>query len=167
MLLEKPSVGPRNLRRLAASCAGAAPLLVLIAWYKQFLAPPGDLFASPTSMVAKLTTFSRYWIVLQWYGKEFLRFGGWWIVPLTVALPVLYFVFPHGQSEEHRMALRASIWTLGLTVMGYFAIYVITPNELYWHLRFSLNRLFLAAWPSVLFLFFSCVSFRSADKVSN
>jgi len=65
------------------------------------------------------------------------------------------------------MALRASIWTLGLTVMGYFAIYVITPNELYWHLRFSLNRLFLAAWPSVLFLFFSCVSFRSADKVSN
>jgi len=167
LLLEKPSVGPRNLRRLAASCAGAAPLLVLIAWYKQFLAPPGDLFASPTSMVAKLTTFSRYWVVLQWYGKEFLRFGGWWIVPLTVALPVLYFVFPHGQSEEHRMALRASIWTLGLTVMGYFAIYVITPNELYWHLRFSLNRLFLAAWPSVLFLFFSCVSFRSADKVSN
>jgi len=41
-----------------------------------------------------------------------------------------------------------------LTLCGYFAVYVITPNELYWHLRFSLNRLFLQLWPAVIFLFF-------------
>lgn len=164
-LLDKRSVGPGSLRRMTTFCAGTAPLLALIIWYKH-LAPPGDLFASPASMLAKATTFSRYWVVLQWYGKEFLRFGGWWIVPLTVALLVLYFVFPHGQSEEERVARRASIWTLGLILAGYFAIYVITPNELYWHLRFSLNRLFLAIWPSFIFLFFTSVSLRTRAEAS-
>jgi hypothetical protein len=70
----------------------------------------------------------------------------------------------HDHPGDQWAAQRASIWTLGLTLAGYFAIYVITPNELYWHLRFSLNRLFLATWPSVLFLFFSSVSFRSPAK---
>ena len=44
--------------------------------------------------------------------------------------------------------------TLVLTLAGYFAIYIITPRDLYWHLRFSLNRLFLQIWPSAIFLFF-------------
>jgi Dolichyl-phosphate-mannose-protein mannosyltransferase len=163
-LLEKRPFGPAGRRRLLAFIAGAAPLLVLIFWYKHFIAPPGDLFSSPASIAAKITNINRYWVVLQWYGKEFLRFGGWWIVPLTLALPALYLVRRRDHAGDQRPALRASIWTLGLTLAGYFAIYVITPNELYWHLRFSLNRLFLATWPSVLFLFFASVSFRSPAK---
>lgn len=163
-LLEKHPFGPARRRRLLAFIAGAAPLLALIFWYKHFIAPPGDLFSSPASIAAKVTTINRYGAVLQWYGKEFLRFGGWWIVPFTLALPALYLVSWHNHPGDQRSAQRASIWTLGLTLAGYFAIYVITPHELYWHLRFSLNRLFLAIWPSVLFLFFSSVSFRSPAK---
>jgi hypothetical protein len=41
-----------------------------------------------------------------------------------------------------------------LTLAGYFFIYLITPRDIYWHLRFSLNRLFLQLWPSAIFLFF-------------
>src|SRR5262249_53316366 len=133
-------------------------------WYK-YLAPPSDLFSSTSSMLVKATTISRYGVVLQWYGKEFLRFGGWWVIPLTVGLLALFIVVGHHAPSEPSAAKCASIWTLGLTLAGYFAIYVMTPNELHWHLRFSLNRLFLAIWPSVLFLFFSSVSFRTALKV--
>ncbi|HTS08497.1 MAG TPA: glycosyltransferase family 39 protein [Candidatus Eisenbacteria bacterium] len=163
LLLEKRSVGPASLRRMTTFCAGAAPLLMLVVWYK-YLAPPGDLFTGPASMFAKATTISRYWVILQWYGKEFFRFGAWWIVPLTIGLLALYFVTPHDARLDQSAARRASMWTLGLTLAGYFAIYVITPNDLYWHLRFSLNRLFLAVWPCVLFLFFSSVSLRSPQK---
>jgi len=49
---------------------------------------------------------------------------------------------------------RASRIALTLTLAGYFLIYLITPYDLYWHLRFSLNRLFLQLWPAVIFLFF-------------
>jgi len=166
LIMGKRFVGPTSFRRLLAFCAGAAPLLALISWYKHFLAPPGDLFTSPALMTAKMMSLSRYWVILQWYGKEFLRFGEWWIIPLTLAVPALYLVSRDEQPGERAFALRASILTLGLTLVGYFAIYVITPNELYWHLRFSLNRLFLSLWPSVIFLFFSSVSFRSPARVS-
>lgn len=166
ILLRKGPVGPRSLRRLDAFGIGAAPLLALIFWFKHFMAPPGDLFASPTLMLSKLTSPGRYGVILKWYGKEFLRFGEWWLIPLTVALVGLYVLSSKEVSQEHQLARRASIWTLSLTLAGYFAIYLITPNDIYWHLRFSLNRLFLAIWPSVLFLFFSSVSFRSPIRIS-
>jgi len=50
--------------------------------------------------------------------------------------------------------IAMAIITLALTLAGYFAIYLITPYDLYWHLRFSLNRLFLQLWPSAIFIFF-------------
>jgi len=41
--------------------------------------------------------------------------------------------------------------------MGYFAVYLITPYDLVWHLSHSLGRLFLQVWPSALFLFFLAI----------
>jgi hypothetical protein len=49
---------------------------------------------------------------------------------------------------------RSSVLVLPLILAGYFFIYLITPYDLRWHLRFSLNRLFLQLWPSAVFLFF-------------
>lgn len=166
ILLRKRPFGPRSLRRLDAFGAGTALLLALIFWFKHFMAPPGDLFASAASMLSKVASPVRYWVILKWYGKEALRFGEWWIIPQTVALVGLYLFSSKEVSEENQSARRASSWTVGLTLAGYFAIYLITPNDLYWHLRFSLNRLFLAMWPSVIYLYFSSVSFRSPAKIS-
>src|SRR5579872_404851 len=143
---------------------GSIPFFVLSVWFKH-LAPPVDLFSTPASMPAKLMDSSRYWVILNWYAKEFFRFGEWWIVPGTVLLAVLY-TMTSKPTPPLTLAYRASAWCLGLTLAGYFAIYVITPNELHWHLRTSLNRLFLQLWPSVIFLFFSSVSFRSFNNVS-
>jgi len=43
-------------------------------------------------------------------------------------------------------------------------VYVITPNDLYWHLRFSLNRLFLQLWPAAIFLFFLSLSRQPSSE---
>lgn len=166
LLLEKRSVGRSSLNRLIGFCLGAAPFLGLIFWYKHFLAPAGDLFASPTSMVGKVMSMGRYWVILRWFAKELLRFGDWSIIPLTVVLPALYLIWKNEDQGSQLLVRRASAWTLGFTLIGYFAIYVITPNDLYWHLRFSLNRLFVSMWPSAIFLFFSSVFLRSGAEIS-
>lgn len=140
-------------RDVVISCLGGAlPILAVIAWFKHSLATPGDLLSPPDVMVQKLLTPSRYGIISRWYLKELLKFGDWWIVPGTILLALLYFLVHRKVSHENPL-LRTSTACLLLTLAGYFAIYLITPRDLYWHLRFSLNRLFLQLWPATIFLF--------------
>lgn len=131
---------------------GLAPLVFLVAWFKRSVAVPNELFASIA--FPKLIDASRYLAILKWYGKDFLRFGDWLLIPGTVLLAGLYFAAPGKREEACDPRSHASWIALALTLAGYFLIYLITPYDLYWHLRFSLNRLFLQLWPAVIFLFF-------------
>jgi len=153
-------------KKLAAFFLGSMPLLLLVLWFKDSVAQPGDLFLSPASMLEKLLSPGRYLAVLSWYFREFFRFGHWWIVPGTVLLAILYLAAGVKGPPGEKPDFYAPTLTLTLTLAGYFVIYLITPYDIYWHLRFSLSRLFLQVWPSVLFLFFTSVSFRVIDNVS-
>ncbi|PYX78778.1 MAG: hypothetical protein DMG70_30355 [Acidobacteria bacterium] len=62
----------------------------------------------------------------------------------------------HGEASS-RTGAATCAWALVLTATGYFAVYVITPYDLRWHLMWSLDRLFMQLWPSVLFLVFVTV----------
>jgi len=153
----KNSATARNIsfvRHSAPLLLGIAPLFLLIIYFKHRIAPPGDLFSDAKTMLGKLLQPARYWAVLKAYGKEFLRFGGWLAIPGTLLLAVLYFVAGRGDRHGLNPGSRGSALALILTVGGYFVIYLITPYEIYWHLRFSLGRLFLQLWPSTIFLFF-------------
>jgi hypothetical protein len=108
-------------------------------------------------MLHRLGDLSRYGAVLKWYGRELVRFGEWWMIPLPIVMLVLYFL-PRGNLKGgEKETIRAYAAALILTLAGYFFIYLITPRDIYWHLRFSLNRLFLQLWPSAIFLFFVAV----------
>jgi len=133
--------------------AGALPLLVVIIYFKHWIAPPGDLFSDASSIVRRIVQPSRYWAVLRWYVKELVRFGEWLAIPGTLLLAGLLTAAGREKRVRNR-GERASLLALSLTLAGYFTIYLITPYDIYWHLRFSLGRLFLQLWPSALFLAF-------------
>lgn len=148
-------------RDLLVALFGSLPMLALIAWFKHSVATAGDLFSSPPVMLEKILTPSRYWATVRWYFREFFRFGDWWIIPGTVVL-ILFYLLAHGGNKTLKHpGLRPSLAALALTLAGYFVIYLITPRDIYWHLRFSLNRLFLQLWPASLFLFFLFVGCKS------
>lgn len=151
---------------LACFSVGTMPLLAMVLWFKHSIAPQGDLFSTPASMLGKLMTPSRYWAVFRWYVRQVFRFGNWWIAPGTALIGFLYFAVGRKGEDRRNSAFWPIFSTLALTAAGYSVIYLITPYDLYWHLRFSLNRLFLQLWPSAIFLFFSSVSFRSLQNVS-
>lgn len=134
--------------------AAVAPAFLLIAWFKHSIAPPGDLFSDPATAFHKLIDPTRFLAILKWYGKGLLRFGHWLLLPGTLLLPGLYLAAGIEPTRNSGPGFRTSRLALVLTLCGYFAIYLITPYEIYWHLRFSLTRLFLHLWPSAIFLFF-------------
>ena len=151
--LPQPS---RNARQVSTSVvfflAGITPLLLLIAWFKHSVGASNELFSSIA--FHKLLDTWRYHAILKWYGKDFLRFGDWLLIPGTALLAGLYFAAPGKRMQAADPSSRASRVALSLTLAGYFLIYLITPYDLYWHLRFSLNRLLLQLWPAAIFLFF-------------
>ena len=163
---KRPKNSPRgspDRRRhlLPLAVLGAIPILAIIALFKHSVATSGDLLSTPEVMIHRVLNPGRYGIILRWYAKEFLRFGDWWIFPGTVLLVAFYFLNREKGLSERDPLLRVSIAALTLTLAGYFVIYVITPLDLYWHLRFSLNRLFLQLWPATIFLFFLSVGRRA------
>ncbi len=141
------------VRQMAWIVLGAAPAIVVLACFKVAIATPGDLF-SAQGLWLKLVDPTRYWLIFRWYLKEFFLFGQWAVIPVTIVL-VIYAKVVGTTASPTDASVAAT--TLALTLMGYAAIYVITPYDLRWHLRFSLNRLFLQVWPSALFIFFSLV----------
>jgi hypothetical protein len=143
-----------NWIALATHLVAVAPAFLLIAWFKHSIAPPGDLFSDPATAFHRLIDPTRFWAILRWYGKGFLRFGHWLLIPGTLLLPGLYFATGLERTRRPQAGFRSSVLALVLTFAGYFAIYLITPYDIYWHLRFSLTRLFLHLWPSTIFLFF-------------
>src|SRR5579864_2630448 len=136
------------------------PTFLLIAYFKHWVAPAGDLFSDPPTMLQKFLDPTRYWIILKWLTKEFFRFGHWLLIPFPL-LMLVYYSFPQEETRGQDSRDRASMLALALTLAGYSAIYLITPYDLYWHLRFSLSRLFLQLWPSAIFLFFLAVPRRA------
>lgn len=159
--------GRQKLRAVAGFLLAVAPFLVLVLWFKHSVAFSSELFSNQPAMLHKVLEPRRYWAIVTWFGKDFLRFGEWWPVPGTSLLVLLYFVIPGGRKPQSEQNNYAGILTIVLTFVGYFAIYVITPYDLYWHLRFSLNRLFLQLWPCAVLLFFLGIPRKVAEKSQN
>jgi hypothetical protein len=160
MLVRPQSRGDRAVA-FAILLAAIAPMFFLIAWFKHSIAPPGDLFSDISTAMRKALDPTRYGAILKWYGKEFLRFGHWLLIPGTILLAGLSAAPGFRRSQVSQSCVRSSAFALVLTLAGYFAVYLITPYDLYWHLRFSLGRLFMQLWPSTVFLFF--LAFRKAE----
>jgi hypothetical protein len=150
---EHLSPDPKDWIGLAALLILVAPAILFIAWFKHSM-PSGDLLSDPGSWLRKLSDPARYWVVIQWYMKAFFRFGHWVIIPGTLTLIAFWVVARKQNQSGLQPGIRTSILALVLTLAGYFAIYVITPNDIYWQLRFSLTRVLLQLWPSTIFLVF-------------
>jgi hypothetical protein len=154
-----------------------APALLLIVWFKHSIAPPGDLFSNRADTIHKLLEPSRYWAVIKWYAKGFFRFGNWLLIPGTILLAAFYFVVRKNVPKDLREGVhdgeqplagsgfQTSVLALGFILVGYFFVYIVTPYDIYWHLRFSLSRLFLQLWPSAVFLFW--LKITAAKRVSS
>ena len=144
--------------------AGLLPGLLITAYFKHTVAAPSGLLSDPRTALHKLFDPSRYWTVAAGYLKGLFRFGHWLCVPGTLLLVGLYVAAGKGDRRTHQPGFRSSVVALALTLAGYFVVFLVTPYEIHWHLRFSLVRLFLQVWPSAVFLFFLAVKDASTRQ---
>ena len=119
----------------------------------------------PAAIATKLTDFDRYAETAKAFFFTGISFTqglidvrvGMHLNPGAVSILLLIgYLFLAGVriDEGDRPGLIQSAAILGLMLIGYFFIYVLTPLDLGYHLATSLNRLFLQLWPSMIFLCF-------------
>ncbi|HEX9428133.1 MAG TPA: hypothetical protein VGA64_10120 [Candidatus Polarisedimenticolia bacterium] len=89
---------------------------------------------------------ARLGTILYEFLQEACKTKSWNIVwPLFAAVAALRIGRPGPKGS------RILVAAAGLTLLGYAAIYVVTPYDVVWHLRRSVDRLFLPLLPVVVF----------------
>ncbi|HEY3738195.1 MAG TPA: hypothetical protein VGL53_00050 [Bryobacteraceae bacterium] len=132
---------------LARFCCGAAPCAILALTFKLVIARGTHSIVSGASPLAALFDFGRWEVVAFTMVKEAIGWNiGWYhaLLPLMVLALMLRF-------DARQM--RDGLFCAGIAcalLLGYFAVYVITPNDLSWQLQTSLTRLFVQVCPVVL-----------------
>lgn len=156
--------------------AGLVPVLLVVAVFKMHLAPSTDLFIDQNiqKIWVRLTDLQRYKTILHAYVQTGLTFTQGipdirtgFRLNLGIAGIVLLAVYLllSGTSVERKdkgnilCVLMITLITLG----SYFAVYLITPHDLDWHLMTSLNRLLLQLWPTIIFITF--IAARTPEMV--
>ncbi len=132
-------------RQILPFVAGALPVLLLVAYFKGYLAPPSELVGgqSRAVLIARLTDPARYWLVVRAYITWFVLFGRGIIVVLT-----LYALCADRPDQSSRGSQVAAL-TIVLMLLGYGFVFITSPYDLAWHLS-SLERLLVQLWPSIL-----------------
>ena len=147
-------------RRLAAYAAGAAVPLAIVLYFKLFLAPPSDVLSSgPARSITQVLDVSRHLEILRFMGNELLHFGGWSIltIPIGSILVLLVYLLLARQplGAQQKPMIIVAVVLIGVPMLGAYAVYLITPYDLTWHLTYSIERIVLQVFPLLAFVILS------------
>ena len=162
--------------------AGATPMLACVGMFKVHCAYASVYFSKSTEgprvtpfaperndapLSSKLLDGDRYALIAQSLGAELAGVGGWrnslGLVPLAICAALLGVRLPR---RDWSMVASLSLALLVL-LGGYFCVFLITPNDLAWHLGTACDRLCLHVVPSLLLLAFMAIDMPGgAAKVS-
>ncbi len=134
--------------------------MAIVLYFKLFLAPPSDVLSNgPAHSFAQALDISRHLEILRYFSAQLLGFGGWSLLGLSVGVFVVLLVYlalaRQPQPQENHPMVVATVVLLVVQMLGYYAVYVITPYDLTWHLTTSVERVFLQLFPLTAFAIFT------------
>ncbi len=158
----------RPWRLLAWYAIGLAIPMAVVIYFKLALAPPSDVLSNaPSRSLMQALDPARHLEILRFFGSQLLAFGGWVFLglPVSVMLVLLVYLIAARQplSRDRVPMLVVALVVLAVQMAGYYAIYVITPYDLTWHLTTSVSRVFLQIFPMTVF--FVLIATRTPETI--
>ncbi|HKR06224.1 MAG TPA: hypothetical protein VJY62_16430 [Bacteroidia bacterium] len=129
---------PKDILRYI--CGSVIPLLMIVS-LKFIYATENDIMKGQNeNTFEKVMDFNRYEVIFKYFAGEL--FSHYKIILIFFALTLIF---------NRNYFKSFSFVVLMIMLSGYFAIYVITPQELKSHLATSCERLFHQLYPSLMF----------------
>jgi len=146
----------RSLRDFLFYLTGLLLPLILLFHFKTQVAPPSEfLSGGVNTLIENLTDASRHQLIFNAFKGFFLNSGGWYYGVGIFPILVVYFLLFRSHVRNNSEAILASLAILTAQFIGYYLFYLISPYDLNWHIGFSINRLFVHAYPAVVFVVLS------------
>ncbi|QJW99282.1 hypothetical protein [Frigoriglobus tundricola] len=135
--------------------AGAAPALLALLVFKYGVAPTSDFVTGQGEAVTlgRLQDPERYLLIVQTFVGDLLGIG-----PGLIPVLALYAILVGSAPPARRQNVKQFFVLTILMLIGYAAVYLITPHDLRWRLETSFDRLRMQLWPLALFAFFLWVA---------
>lgn len=136
--------------------------LICVLYSKVFLYGKSDLFSdrSLIEIIGKLCDFSGYkLIVLHYIGNT----------ENLINLVILFVLGVLSGQRQDVLSTKSKLILVSLTVLifaGYFVIYLISPNDLNWHLASSSMRLTVHYTPLIIYLIFAVFNCCDKDRLN-
>jgi 4-amino-4-deoxy-L-arabinose transferase-like glycosyltransferase len=127
---------------------GIGPMLAALLYFKLQVTPQNDLVGGQGSTTFdRLVDLDRYVTIAGFYATQMA-----WFVLFGFPFFLRYLLKNTRQrrNEDAQFEVTTGAVILALQFLGYLAIYIITPRDLYWQLGSSLPRLLLHLWPAFL-----------------
>jgi hypothetical protein len=153
----------KTIRRLALFYAGLLLPLAVTLHFTLTVPPPNPIIhQTPAELFQKISDASRYTLIATTFLRVAGSFGRWAIHP---GIPLIALL---GLWGIDRRVVRNGGWITGTTafvlmLLGYFAVYLISPYSLDFHLPSSLDRLLIHLWLPLLFLAGSVIKRRTPE----
>jgi hypothetical protein len=119
------------------------PILTILV-FKNRITVANELFNG--SFMDRILDWGRYPKVLMGIGMQLINWGGWKIPILPVFLVYAALMRKNLSTEKKKTFLFTNGFIL-FSIAGFFAIYLITPYPLEWHLKYSSDRLMFQLYP--------------------
>ena len=134
-----------RLRRLGWFLVGSSPVLVAARLVQVVVRRSRTTSSRPASLdsvMSRVTDIGRYLRVAGAMATEPFTVGKWNGLPIVLAGATAWLRIG-GLPTAARLP---ALW-LATVLAGFFAVYVLTPHGLDWHLVTSLDRLYVQLWP--------------------
>jgi hypothetical protein len=133
---------------------GLLPMGIILVYFKIFAVPPNEIASAQTldHFFSTLFSLERYKIIFSELYQRFSQFHHWLYLPLLL---ILYLCLGGIDTKRIRNGnfIVATFIIMGM-LFGYFAVYLLTPYALEWHISTSADRLLVHLWPSMLLIAF-------------
>ena len=145
----------RSLRELGKLAAGAAFGIAVLVLFKIFYSPPNPIVHSITGRVLldRIADGNYHAKILNAFAGKSLAFGQWWIPPFLLLVIHVVATRYTAPAKDNSRAWLTTAGVLVGALCGYYAVYLLSPYDLDWHIGTSLDRLLLQIWPTALLLY--------------
>jgi len=144
------------LKEISVFLCGATPIILLLIIFKIKFAPSNDIITGQDfeMTLSRLLDINRYLVV----GKSFIFEFYYMLHDRVIFIPLFIIFWGFSSNKQNRRGIQNTMYILIFMLVGYFLVYIITPQDLNWHLNTSLDRLLLQLLPSAIFLFFMAIA---------